>query len=51
LFERMQDWQSSLSSWIESVGPGRLGAIAAVVIVSVVVVAMLLRRSKQAASS
>jgi cytochrome c-type biogenesis protein len=51
LFERMQDWQSSLSSWIQDVGPGRLGAIAAVVIVSVVVVAVLLRRSSLTARS
>ncbi len=48
---RMQAWQSSLSSWIQDVGPGRLGAIAAVVIVPVVVVAMLLRRGSQAAQS
>jgi hypothetical protein len=44
LFERLQGWQSSLSSWVQDVGPGRLGLIAAVVVAAVVGIALLLRR-------
>ena len=29
LFERMQDLQSDLTTWIQEMGPGRIGAIAA----------------------
>jgi cytochrome c-type biogenesis protein len=43
LFDTMSRWQSNVSNWVQDVGPGRLGAIAAVVIVAVVTIALVLR--------
>jgi cytochrome c-type biogenesis protein len=45
LFEQMQGLQSDLSSWIQQMGPGRIGAIAAVIVAAVITIGFLVRGS------
>jgi cytochrome c biogenesis protein CcdA len=43
LFERLQEVQGDLTTWIQQRGPGRIGLIALVIVVAVVGIGMLLR--------
>jgi len=43
MFERMQDLQSDLTSWIQQTGPGRIGLVAAVIVAAVIGIGWLVR--------
>ena len=43
LFERLQEMQGDLTSWIQETGPGRIGLIALVIVVAVIGIGLLMR--------
>jgi cytochrome c biogenesis protein CcdA len=47
LFERLQDWQGNVSSWIERVGAGRIGLIVVVIIATALAISWLLHTRRQ----
>ncbi len=51
LFERLQELQSDLTNWIQETGPGRIGAIAAVIVAAVIGIGLLLRTRREKPAS